>query len=273
MFGDLFINKKGRRAVILLILVFLDIFAYGFFDTYTMIRVDQTKMQELGFDHLYRMAGRIGWLFSIDNLLSIRTYEIVDIVNTLQDLYAENRLILDKAAVLGLSAIILIAIFRFAPDLLPVCYGYLSGIAIVGLYDGLLNLGFNGILSGVLPPGSDPYIIPKAIMALCVVTGGAITFSTVVSYLLAEAITMRRLQKIDDLSTGQITVKDVVRIKENDLPEYEEKIRVLAGTRYGNDIGEISAMSEKVNELARSYNVDQYYILYDVYKMKKGKRL
>jgi hypothetical protein len=273
MSGELIINKKGRRALILLILIFLDIFAYGFFDTYTMIRLDPTKIQELGFDHLNRMAGRVSWLFSMDNLLNIPTYGIVDIVNTLHDSYTENSLILGKAVILGLSAIILIAIFRFAPDLLPVCYGYLSGIAIVGFYDGLLNLGFNGIVSGILPVGLDPGIIPKSIMALCIVTGGAIAFSTVVSYLFAEAVTMRRMQKREALSAGHMAVKDVVRINNMDLPEYEEKIKALARTRYGNDIGEISSMSDKVNELARSYNVDQYYILYDVYKIKNGKKI
>jgi len=275
MYRVILSDKKKRRTAILLVLILLDIISYGLFDTLTAAQADNTKMQEITGGGL---ISKIGWFFSLDNILSIQKYSIGDVLNSLQSVYTDNSLILNKVFIFAISGIILILILKFAPELLAICYGYLSGIAIVGFYNGLLNLGFNGILINTMPPGFDAKIIPEAIMTICVVTGGAIAFSRVVSYLIAEVVALKLFDRDMGLNTsltiaGQslVPVKETVRIKKEDLPEYEEKIRVLSKIERGNDLRDIGAMYEKVNELATHYNVDQYYILYDVYKVKNGK--
>ena len=274
MYIEILSAKKKRRTAILLVLILLDIISYGLFDTLTAAQADNTKMQEITGGGL---ISKIGWFFSLDNILSIQKRGIGDDLNSLQSVYADNSLILNKIFIFAISGIILILILKFAPEILAICYGYLSGIAIVGFYNGLLNMGFGGILINV-SPGFDPKIIPEFIMTICVVTGGAIAFSKVVSYLIAEVVALKLFDRDRGLNASFATmgqslapVKETVRIKKEDLPEYEEKIKVLSKIERGNDLRDIGAMYEKVNELATHYNVDQYYILYDVYKVKNGK--
>ena len=108
--------------------------------------------------------------------------------------YAENAYIVGKVATILFSCIVVVGIYRFAPDLLPICYGYLLGIAGVGMYEGLQNIG-------VIGPGQltqlpfDFKAIPQAIMTICVVVGGIVSLSKVTAYIFSQLVALQLFEE------------------------------------------------------------------------------
>jgi hypothetical protein len=174
-------------------------------------------------------------------------------------------------------------IFKYAPDILPICYGYLTGIALVGIYNGLINMGFRyEVISTGMYMGLELNAIPRFIMTVCVISGALIAFSKVSAYYLSEAVSygIYKYKKIRYEGREYTAIQswkkpekkaEEVKIEKSLLPEYEKRILELALIDPSNDIKKIGYVYDSINEIAEKYGVDTSHIYYDIYKARKNR--
>lgn len=279
MLDRLLSNKSDRRLTILAALILLDTFTFIIFDVYAGARSGVNA-------HPFNtMAGAL-WLFDIGHIMDLLGghYGIDYIQAAVWAFYLANSFILNKVAIILISGIVVICIYQYAPDLLFICYGYLLGIAGVGTYEGLLNTGVIGPVGlSILP--FDFKIIPQAIMTICIVTGGIISLSKVAAYVLSQIVALqlgedRRNDGFHLLSLDRLLNRTrapgapedhKLLIPQEFLPVYEKNIKELADLDTQNSIEAIQRSYDLVNQIAEKYGVDQYHVMYDVYKEKQGR--
>jgi hypothetical protein len=283
MLDGLLSRKSDRRLVILVALILLDAFTFIVFDVYTGIQSGTNV-------HPFSTMADILWVFNINHIVDLLSgrYSLDYIWAGTQAFYISNGFIINKVAIILISGIVVVCIYRYAPDLLFICYGYLLGVAGVGIYDGLMN---TGVISseGLTTLPFDFKIIPQAIMGICVVTGGIISLSKVAAYIFSQMIALHlfdreeygffelRVPFIDRLLNKTRvygTQEDhKLRIPQEFLPIYEKNIKELADLDTQNSIEAIQRSYDLVNQMAEKYGVDQYHVMYDVYKEKKGRAI
>ena len=271
-------KKSDYRLIILVALILLDAFTFIVFDIFTGGSTSARSLSTLG---------DAGWLLNAGHIVDLLSgrYSPDFILAGLGAFYAANAYIINKVATILISGVVAIAIYLYAPDLLFICYGYLLGVAGVGIYDGLLNMG---VISseGISSLPFDYKIIPQAIMTICVVTGGIISFSKVAAYIFSRVVALQLFDDNNNLQGPRLPIlgrllnrtmapgapeDHRLLIPQESLPIYEKNIRELADLDMQNSIEAIQRSYDLVNQMAEQYGVDQYHIMYDVYKEKQGR--
>jgi hypothetical protein len=281
-------RKIDKQLIILSALILLDAFTFVFFD---VIAGSQNGANS----HVFNTLGNAGWILSTSNISGIVSgqYSLNFILSSIASYYGTNSFIFNKVVVILISGVVVAAIYRYAPALLPICYGYLLGIAGVGVYDGLQTIGvINSSELSALP--FDYQEIPQAIMAIFVVVGGILSLSKVTAYLFSQMVALHIFE--DNTNTRshvpfigfralfldhifkKTTLKDVVAsskmedrkadISEELRPDYERIVRELAELDTQNSIEAIQRSYDLVNQMSERFGVDQYQVMYDVYKEK-----
>ena len=289
MLEKLLSHKIDHRLIILSALILLDAFTFVVFDVIA-------SAQGGGGTQAINTLADAGWILNLSHIIGLLggQYSLNFIWASIGGYYSTNIYIINKVAVILISGAVVAAIYRYAPVLLPVCYGYLLGIAGVGVFDGLQNIGaISGSELAALP--FDFKIIPQAVMAICVVAGGIISLSKATAYLFSQLVALQMFEEkykagfrpsfisyrvpfVDNLFKnifGNTTIPGKmeghkVTIPGNLLPEYEKNIRELADLDTQNSIEAIQRSYDLVNQMAKKYGVDQYQVMYDVYKEKSG---
>lgn len=287
MFTELISDKKNRRLAILATLVLLDIFAFVVFDTYAAAKAGAADSGSSGFDNLAGLPGSVGWILNVDHISGILdgTYGLSDLAAAVGNAYSLNSYILNKGAIIFFSCIIIVSIYKFAPDLLPICYGYLLGIALIGLYDGLITLDV--IRPAELPLPGLGHEIPYVIMSVCVVTGGIIALSKAMAYVLSGVMAIGFLSENDSNgAAGSPRIGHLFggrpgrrgapehkkKLTDDQLLAYEAKIKELADVDTDGSIESMGRMYDVVNEVSTAYGIDQSLVTYDIYKEKMSRR-
>lgn len=287
MFTEFISDKKNRRLAILAALVLLDIFAFVVFDTYAAAHAGIGEGRSSGFDNIAHMLSGAGWILNANHISDILsgTYGLSDLVAAVENAYSLNSYILNKGAVIFFSCIIIVSIYRFAPDLLSICYGYLLGIALIGLYDGLVTLEM--IRPADLPLSGLGNEIPYAIMSICIVAGGILALSKAMAYVLSGimaigfmdandssgAVGLSRIGHKFRRGSGRIGIPEhKMKLTDDQLRVYEAKIKELADIDTDGSIESMGQMYDVINAVSTAYDIDQSIVTYDIYKEKMSRR-
>jgi hypothetical protein len=289
-FDKLLPKKIDHNLIILSVLILLDAFTFVVFDVIAGSRGGYNFQA-------FNTLSSAGWILDPGHIVSLLTgqYDLNFISTSIGSYYGANSFIINKVAVILVSGIVVAAIYRYVPALLPVCYGYLIGIAGVGVFDGLQNIGVISS-SELFGLHFDSEVLPQVIMTICIVAGGIISFSKVAAYLLSQLVSLHifgkdsnsnyriqfmgfRIPSINYLFKNSLYEKASIPIKSEDhkawipmelLPQYEKNIRELADLDTQNSVEAIQQSYDLVNQMSERYGVDQYHIMYDVYKEKNG---
>jgi len=222
MFDGLLSKKRDLRLVILAALILLDALTFIVFDVYAGIRSGVNA-------HPFNTMSGAVWLLDIGHITDLLSgsYGIDSIQAAVWAFYVTNSFIINKMAIILLSGIVVIGIYRYAPDLLFICYGYLLGVACVGTYEGLLNMG------AISPEGLsilplDVKIIPQALMTICVVAGGIISLSKVAAYAFSHIVALQLFEDAESSDSRIFSLPSFKRLlNRTAVPEKPEDHKLL----------------------------------------------
>lgn len=233
------------RNPILITLILLDIIFYFIFDTYTAIHI--RSMGIIDFNYIINAI----FTLNFDSLAYILSMSI-----------SQNNFVYFSLLMI-LNCIVIILAYDKKSNWLPVLYSPLLGFALIGLYDGTLN-----IMTNTNESVNNYTITSLAIIAGSIILGLSIRLlsSDIAPFLMA-----RRLEKQDKKSEKKDSFIIKPRLHEHKLSvddrDYEKQIIELSQTTFYS--GSIDYLNN-VNTLAKKYDIEQSGIMYDIWVMKEN---